>query len=80
MVVALGTTDRQTEECLARVLGHVFGDLVQGVKVGRAVLVAAAGRRQDFANELVPRFVLADRIVNPLVIGLHRDRAAVACR
>ena len=71
MVVAFGTRNRQTQKRLARVLGHVFRILVQREKIGGAVFDAAAFRRQDFTNEVVPRRVGLDVFANPLVKRLH---------
>ncbi len=70
--MALGAADRQAQEGLADVFGHVLGRLAEGVEVRRPVLHAFAGGRDDLAHQLVPGRVGRHLLADPLVIGLER--------
>ena len=72
--MALGAADRQAQERLADVLGHLLGRLAECVEIGGAVLDALAGGRDDRAHELVPRHVAGHLLPDPLVVGLERLR------
>ena len=72
VVVALGAADREPEERLADVLGHILGRLAERVEIGGAVLEALAGGRDDLADEPVPGKAVGDSLANPLIIRLER--------
>ena len=73
MVVALGALEAQTEEELRGVFELVLRGLHLAIPSDGRVFGDVAGRGEDFARELVVRFVAREAVANPRVEG---ERAA----
>ena len=67
MVVAFGALEARTQENLRGSPGARQRVAVGPVVVGGRARVGAASRRDEFAGELVERFVFRDALANPVV-------------
>src|SRR5688500_3483264 len=67
MVVALRALDASAEEKLSGSFGTFDGGAGGAIKIGRRIFVGAAAGGDDFAGELVERFVIGDALLDPAV-------------